>query len=188
MSRLAKYPMPIPESVDVQVLEEGFGVKIKGPLGEIQKKFPPLIKISRKENALVFERLQGTNFAKAMHGTVASIVKNMLKGVKEGFEKNLQIMGLGYQFVLKGSDLVISCGYSKEVHYPLPKEIKAVAAKNSLSLKSFDKELLGRIASEIRAIRPPEPYKGKGIRYKDEVIKKKVGKAGAAGGTGVMGK
>jgi len=182
--------MLIPEKVDVQVIEEGFGVKVKGPLGEIQKKFPQVVKISKKENTLIFEKQKETNFAKAMHGTVASIVNNMLKGVKEGFEKNMQINGLGYQFVLKGSDLVILCGYSKEVHFSLPKEIKAVAVKTSLSLKSFDKELLGRIASEIRAIRPPEPYKGKGIRYKDEIVKKKVGKAGAAGGAGagVMGK
>ena len=188
MSRLAKYPIPIPEGVEVNVLEEGYGIRVKGPLGEIQRTFAPVIKISKKDNALIFEKEKESNFASAMHGTVAAIVKNMLKGVKDGFEKNLQIIGLGYQFKLEGSELVILCGYSNDVHYRIPKEIKATALKTTLALKSFDKELLGKIASEIRAIRPPEPYKGKGIRYTDEIVKKKVGKAAGATGAGVMGK
>lgn len=190
MSRLAKYPIPIPEGVEVQVIEEGYGIRVKGPLGEIQKKFAPVIKISKKDNTLVFEKEKKSNFASAMHGTVAAIVKNMLKGVKDGFEKNLQIIGLGYQFKLeKGSkELVILCGYSNDVHYQIPKEINATALKTTLALKTFDKELLGKIASEIRAIRPPEPYKGKGIRYADEIVKKKVGKAAGTTGAGVMGK
>jgi len=187
MSRLARYPIQIPQGVSVDISQDGATIKVKGPQGEMQKTFAPVVKIIRKDNAIVFEKTQNTNFAKAMLGTAASIVKNMIKGVKEGFKKELQIIGLGYNFAVSGSKVTINCGYSHPVVVDLPKEIKATAQKTSLVLTSFDKELLGRVAAEIRKIRPPEPYKGKGIRYADEVVRKKVGKAGI-GGTGAAGK
>ncbi|MCD6413900.1 MAG: 50S ribosomal protein L6 [Elusimicrobia bacterium] len=186
MSRLAKNPIKIPDGVDVQI-SDGSAVRVKGPLGELSMEFPPAVKIGKSDNAVVLERTENSNFAKAMIGTAASIVKNMISGVKTGFTKVLEIKGLGYGFALKGSDLIITCGYTNKVQFPLPPQVKAKVEKNVLTITSFDKQLLGRVAAEIRAVRPPEPYKGKGIRYKDEIVRKKVGKAGA-GGTGVTGK
>ena len=187
MSRLAKIPLVIPEGVEAKIIDGGAGIFVKGPLGEMKKNFPPAVKIEIKDGKIYFKRMEETNFAKAMHGTMASIVRSMVKGVKDGFEKKLQIIGLGYQFTQKGQEIVISCGYSDDVHYLLPPEIKAKAEKTNLTLISHDKELLGRTASQIRAVRPPEPYKGKGIHYVNEVIRRKAGKKAVAASGGGAG-
>jgi len=113
---------------------------------------------------------------------VSSIVRSMVKGVQDGFEKKMSILGVGYGFTVKGQDLIVASGYSSDVVFPLPKEVKAVAVKTALTLTSFDKEILGKTAAEIRSLCPPEPYKGKGIRYEGEIVRKKAGKSAAGAG------
>jgi len=167
----------------VQITDLGRSIKVKGPKGEMSKVFAPVVKIVSKDGSLFFEKTENSNFGKMMLGTVSSIVRSMVKGVQEGFEKKLNILGVGYGFTVKGQELTIMCGYSNDVIFPLPKEVQAVAVKTALTLTSFDKEILGKIAAEIRAVRPPEPYKGKGIRYDGEVVRKKAGKS-AAGASG----
>ncbi|MEA2081619.1 MAG: 50S ribosomal protein L6 [Elusimicrobiota bacterium] len=182
MSRIAKVPVVIPEGVDVQLMDGGCSIKVKGPLGEMTKKFAQVVKIVSSDGKLTFEKTENSNFGAMMLGTVSSIVRSMVKGVKEGFEKKLNILGVGYGFSVKGQELTIVCGYSNDVIFQLPKEVKAVAVKTALTLSSFNKEILGKTAAEIRGVRPPEPYKGKGIRYDGEIIRKKAGKSAAGAG------
>ncbi len=182
MSRIAKIPVVIPEGVDVQITDLGCCIKVKGPLGEMKRVFAPVVKIVSKDGKLTFEKTENSNFGRMMLGTVSSIVRSMVKGVKEGFEKKLNILGVGYGFSVKGQELTIVAGYSSDVIFHLPKEVTAVAVKTALTLTSFNKEILGKTAAEIRAVRPPEPYKGKGIRYDGEIVRKKAGKSAAGAG------
>jgi len=182
MSRIAKVPVVIPRGVDVQLADGGTGIKVKGPKGEISKKFAPVVKIVLADGQLTFEKTENSNLGKMMLGTVSSIVRSMVKGVQDGFEKKMSILGVGYGFTVKGQDLIVASGYSSDVVFPLPKEVKAVAVKTALTLTSFDKEILGKTAAEIRSLCPPEPYKGKGIRYEGEIVRKKAGKSAAGAG------
>jgi large subunit ribosomal protein L6 len=174
MSRVGKKPILIPE--DIQVKIEGKTAIIKGPKGELSKKIGPEIKIEIKENK-IFLTLQVENKKnKALWGLTRNLLANMIKGVKEGFEKKLEIEGIGYKASLSGNDLELSLGFTHPIKIKAPEGIKFLVEKNTITVSGIDKELVGQTAAKIRKIKPPEPYKGKGVRYAGEVIKKKVGK------------
>jgi len=153
---------------------------IKGPKGELKQKIHPLVKIEIKDKQIIItvtdplEKKQ-----KALWGLFGSLIKNMIKGVTEGYEKKLEVIGVGFKVNLQGNKLVLHVGFSHPVEFLLPKGINAIVDKNIITLAGIDKQQIGEAAAQIRKIKKPEPYKGKGIKYADEVIKKKVGKAAA---------
>ena len=176
MSRIGKMPVVVPSGVDVQI---GTGVvTAKGPLGTLEAKFPEVISVRREDDTLIIERSSDAGEQKAFHGLARALVANVVNGVSSGFEKALEIQGVGYRAQLQGRDLVLQVGYSHPVDVPAPEGITfEVPAPTRVVVKGASKELVGQIAANIRKIRPPEPYKGKGIRYEGEVVKRKVGKA-----------
>ncbi|MBM4388602.1 MAG: 50S ribosomal protein L6 [Deltaproteobacteria bacterium] len=176
MSRIGKKEIKIPDKVKVEF--DKSIVRVKGPLGSIERKLAgSTLEIAGSAVKVVPDQRQ-PNW-KALYGLNRTLVNNMVTGVTAGFKKLLEINGTGYKAEAKGSSLVLFVGYSKPVDFPLPDGIKAEVEKNvKITLSGISKELLGDTAAKIRAVRPPEPYKGKGIKYADEVIKKKVGKAG----------
>ncbi len=185
MSRVGKKPILIPEDVEVKI--EGQKVIVKGSKGELQKEIRPEIKVEIKEGKIfLFPKIESkpkniTSYAldkktKALWGTSRVLLANMIKGVKEGFEKKLEIEGLGYKATLDGQDLVLSVGFSHPIKIKSPPSIKFSVEKNIITVSGVDKELVGQIAAKIKKVRPPEPYKGKGIRYVGEFIRKKAGK------------
>lgn len=172
MSRIGKKPIAIPEKTTVAF--DGRTVTVKGPLGEISRVVPTTVTVEVKDNvATVSARGAG---ASAMWGTFASHLKNMIKGVGELYNKKLVVEGIGFKVDVKGTNLVFSLGFSHQVTVAIPKELKVTADKNIVSVSGIDKELVGRFTSEIRSLKKPEPYKGKGIRYEGEVIRRKQGK------------
>jgi large subunit ribosomal protein L6 len=174
MSRVGKKPILIPENVEVKI--ESQRVTVKGPKGELQKEFPAKIGIELNENKIfVSPRIEAKKI-KALWGTSRVLLANMIKGVAEGFEKKLEIEGLGYKATLEGPDLILSVGFSHLIKIKAPPSIKFSVEKNIITISGIDKELVGQIAAKVRKIRPPEPYKGKGIRYVGEVIRRKAGK------------
>lgn len=177
MSRIGKKPVEIPQGVEVEV--EGTFVKVKGPKGELSFKFHPDAIIEKQDGKIVVKRKSNRPFHRALHGTVRAIIANMIEGVTKGFKKELKVVGLGYRAQLQGNTLVLNVGYSHPVEYKPPDGIKIeVPDPTSIIISGIDKQKVGQVAAEIRAIRPPEPYKGKGIRYADEQIIRKAGKAG----------
>jgi len=191
MSRIGKKPVPIPEGVKVE--QSGNTIKVIGPLGSLQLRCPPEINVRIDETAkqIVVENPRPQlRRNRQLHGTTRALIANMVTGVSKGFEKKMEIYGTGYNVKEQGGKLVFQIGFSHPVEVVVPKEIKVsietaatrgdeVPAKFTLS--SIDKQLLGQFAADIRRIRPPEPYKGKGIRYADEYVRRKVGKAFASG-------
>ena len=180
MSRLAKKPTKIPEGVSVKK-EGGFWV-FKGPKGELKKSFFQDIKIEEQDGAIVmaFKENIPTKEIYAMLGTTAALVKNCLLGVKDGYEKKLEIEGVGYRAQLDGANLVLSMGFTHPVKISAPEGISFKVEKNTITVSGIDKEKVGLISAEIRAVKPPEPYKGKGIHYMGEVIRRKAGKKAVA--------
>ena len=174
MSRIGKKPIKIPENVEVKI--EGQKVIIKGPKGELACEVRPEIKVELKENQLLVSPQVEMKKTKAFWGLTGAILANMIKGVTEGYEKTLEIEGLGYRAQLEGEDLVLFVGFTHPVKIKCPEGIKFSVEKNVIKVLGINKELVGKIASKIRKVRPPEPYKGKGIRYLGEVIRRKVGK------------
>lgn len=179
MSRVGKKPILIPEGVEVKFQDQK--VTIKGPKGELQKEIPIEIGFEIKENQIIF--FPKSEFIKkarkkinALWGTTRAILFNMIKGVTEGYEKKLEIEGLGYRVQLSGDNLLLYVGFSHPVEIKAVKGIKFSTEKNIITVSGIDKELVGQVAANIRKIRPPEPYKGKGIRYLGEVIRRKAGK------------
>ena len=178
MSRIGKLPVPVPSGVTVQLGDGQFSAK--GPKGELSKKLPPLVSLENRDGVLVVTRANDSRDARAMHGLARSLVFNLVEGVSKGFTKKLDIIGVGYRVQAKGEYLIFNLGYSHPIYYEIPKGIEAKAAKpTELEISGVDKELVGKTAAEIRGFRPPEPYKGKGIKYSDEVIRRKEGKSGA---------
>lgn len=169
-------PVEVPNGVDVEI---GAGiVTAKGPLGTLQAKFPDVISVRRSDDTLVLERPSDNREHKAFHGLARALVANIVHGVSTGFERALEIQGVGYRAQLQGQDLVLQVGYSHPVDVPAPDGITfEVPAPTRVVVKGASKELVGQTAANIRKIRPPEPYKGKGIRYEGEAIRRKVGKA-----------
>ncbi|HHW03519.1 MAG TPA: 50S ribosomal protein L6 [Thermoanaerobacterales bacterium] len=178
MSRIGKLPVKIPQGVEVKV--QGNTVTVKGPKGSISREFHRDMKIRHEGSQIIVERPSDDNMHKALHGLTRSLISNMVDGVTAGYEKKLSLEGVGYRAAKQGSKLVLTVGYSHPVEIEPPKGIEfEVPAPNKISVKGVDKELVGLVAANIRKVREPEPYKGKGIRYENEVVRRKVGKTGA---------
>lgn len=175
MSRVGKNPIQVPSGVDVTI--EGSLVRVKGPKGELEKELSAEIKIRKEDNIIYVERPTESKRHKSLHGLTRTLVANMVQGVSTGFDKTLEIVGVGYRAMLKGNNLEIQVGYSHPVLVQKVDGIEfEVPALNRIVVKGADKQLVGEIAAEIRAIKKPEPYKGKGIKYAGEHIRRKVGK------------
>lgn len=176
MSRIGKQPIPVPTGVDVTI--DGSTVTVKGPKGTLTQSFDPAIEITLEESVIYVRRPNDERRNRSLHGLTRTLVANMVTGVSEGFRKDLEIVGVGYRAVLKGSDLDLSLGLSHPMVVPAGDDITfEVPAPNRISVIGIDKQRVGQVAAEIRKIRPPEPYKGKGIRYAGEHVRRKVGKA-----------
>jgi large subunit ribosomal protein L6 len=183
MSRIGKLPIGIPAGVKIDVSKDNV-VTVKGKLGELHQKVDPAITISTKDGHILLERASEALDHKAKHGLYRALIANMVKGVSEGFTVIQELVGVGYKVEAKGQLLEMTLGYSHNIVVELPDEIKAESkterGKNpTLTMTSIDKQLLGQVAAKIRSLRKPEPYKGKGILFKGEVIRKKAGKSAA---------
>ena len=178
MSRIGNRKLVIPEGVTIT--EENNVVTVKGPKGELTTNLANNISIKVEGNTLEVLRSNDNNNTKTMHGTINALINNMMTGVTKGFEKGLEIIGVGYRFTLKGNVLVISAGYSHPVEMEIPEGITVEVPSNTeVTVKGIDKVLVGEFAANVRKVRQPEPYKGKGIRYKDEHVRRKEGKKAA---------
>lgn len=178
MSRVGKKPLNIPENVVVSV--EGLNVKISGPKGELDCSLPAGIEVKVKDGQLLVSRLQDTKFIKSLHGTTQRVLGNALKGVLQSWEKTLELVGTGYRARLEGGALVLAIGFSHPVKFDPPEGISFSVEENKVTVSGRDRHLVGQVAANIRAVRPPEPYKGKGVRYLDEYVRRKSGKAAKA--------
>lgn len=185
MSRIGKQPIEVPAAVDVNLA--GSKIKIKGPLGELEHEFPPGITVAfdKDAKAIQVDRRRNDRQSRAFHGLHRSLIANMVEGVTQGFEKKLELYGTGYSANMRGKDLVLQVGFCHEVVVQMPAGITAQVEQTNaqldrpatFSVKGADKYLVGQMAASIRDIRPPEPYKGKGIRYSGEYVRRKEGKA-----------
>jgi large subunit ribosomal protein L6 len=177
MSRIGKAPIPIPEKVSVQL--SGLSVSVKGPKGELNRTFPDGVSISQEGDVLQVSPSSETRRSRERHGLSRTLLANMVEGVSRGFSRKLEIVGVGYRAQVQGKKLVVSAGYSHPVEMEPPDGVTFVVENNTTVIVSgADKELVGNEAAKVRAIRPPEPYKGKGIKYEGEKILRKVGKTG----------
>jgi large subunit ribosomal protein L6 len=175
MSRIGKKPIPVPDGVTIDV-KRGV-VAVKGPKGELSQDVSPEMKVTQDDGTLTVERPTDRGEHRALHGLTRSLIANMVEGVTEGFEKRLEIQGVGYRARLQGKALELSVGYSHPVSVTAPEGIEfEVPAPTQVVVRGIDKQLVGEIAARIRRSRPPEPYKGKGIRYAGEYVRRKVGK------------
>jgi len=180
VSRVGKRPIPLPEGVDVQI--QGRHVTVQGPLGTLERDLVPDIQVQREGDTLVVTRPSDSKRHKSLHGLTRTLVANMVIGVSTGFKKNLEIRGVGYKAQMTGSDLVFQVGHSHPVRVtPLPGITFILEGPQRVSVQGIDKEVVGEMAARIRAIRKPEPYLGKGIRYAGEQVRRKAGKAGKVG-------
>ena len=178
MSRIGNRKIVIPEGVSV-TLEENI-VKVSGKLGELTLELPEVIKMEIDADTITLTRINEIKQTKALHGTCNANITNMIIGVTEGYKKDLEIIGVGYRFNLKGNTLVINAGYSHPVEIEVPAGLKVEVVSNTeITISGIKKELVGEFAANVRKVRQPEPYKGKGIRYKDEYIRRKEGKKAA---------
>ena len=182
MSRIGKMPVEIPAGVTVEV--KGSTVSVKGPKGALTRTFHPDMEIVHEDGRILVRRPTDHRFHRALHGLTRALINNMVEGVSKGFKKELLIEGVGYRAELRGSKLVLHVGYSHPVEMEIPEGLTVtVEARGgkALTIEGIDKELVGEFAARVRRVRPPEPYKGKGIRYADEHIRRKAGKAGKVG-------
>jgi large subunit ribosomal protein L6 len=185
MSRIGKLPVNLPAGVSVQLLD-GNVVKVKGPLGEMSQKVDPDITVTIEDNEIKFTRPTDQPRHRSMHGLYRALVHNMVVGVSEGFTIKQELVGVGYRVAAQGQLLIFSLGYSHDIHLMLPAEVKAEVPEikkgetPKLVLKSCDKQLVGQVAAKIRSFRKPEPYKGKGIKFVGEQLRRKAGKTAAA--------
>jgi large subunit ribosomal protein L6 len=175
MSRIGRQPIEIPAGVNVSVTAGR--VTVNGPLGELQQELPARMKVEQRDGNIVVERPTERGEDRALHGLTRSLIANMVEGVTKGFEKRLEIQGVGYRATLRGNALEVNVGFSHSVTKEAPPGITfEVPAPNQIVVKGADKQQVGQVAAEVRRIRPPEPYKGKGIRYEGEYVRRKVGK------------
>lgn len=180
MSRVGKLPIKLPKDTKLEVV--GATIKVVGPKGQLSKELPRNIGVEVKDGLIQVSAKKDDKRTKALHGTYRALIANMVKGVSEGWSKTLELVGAGYRVELSGNTLIINVGFSHPVNIETPDGITFKTEKSLIIMEGMDKELVGQIAATIRAIRPPEPYKGKGIRYKDEEVKRKPGKAAKAQG------
>jgi large subunit ribosomal protein L6 len=179
MSRIGKKPILIPSGVTVTV--EGSNVTVKGPKGELFQRIRPEIAVKISDSQVTFEVARETKETNAFWGLSRALVANMIKGVTEGFEKKLELVGVGYRVKPNGNGITLTVGFSHPVDFPAPEGIKLeVLDQNNLTISGADRQMVGQVAAKIRKIRKPEPYKGKGIKYAGEVIRRKAGKSGKA--------
>ena len=177
MSRIGKQPVPIPGGVTIAI--DGQTVKVKGSKGELSREFPPEIAFAQEGEEVVVTRVNESRNARQRHGLVRTLIANMVEGVSKGYEKKLEIQGVGYRASLQGQKLVMALGYSHPVEFDPPDGITFAVEKNTnVTITGIDKEVVGNTAARVRAARPPEPYKGKGVRYAGEQVRRKAGKAG----------
>ena len=180
MSRIGNKAITIPEGVEISVAE-GNEVTVKGPKGTLTKKFSPLMQIEMENGILTVKRPNEEKHTKQLHGTTRALINSMIIGVHTGFEKVLKIEGIGYRATMAGNKLTLNVGYSHPVEFEVPEDLKAeLADATTIKISGIDKQKVGQFAANVRATRKPEPYKGKGIRYKDEIIRRKEGKTAAS--------
>ena len=177
MSRIGRMPITVPNNVTVD-LAEGT-VRVKGPKGELSRNVPPQISILSEDGSLRVERSSDQPTQRSLHGLTRSLIANMVTGVTDGFTRRLEVNGVGYRAAVSAGNLVLQVGYSHPVLVPAPAGISFAVQGNAIVVSGADKELVGEVASQVRRVRPPEPYKGKGIKYAEEVVRRKAGKAGA---------
>lgn len=176
MSRIGKNPVPIPAGVETVI--DGLHVRVSGPKGALEATMPVGVAIRPEEGEIVVERKGDSPIERSRHGLVRSLIANMVTGVTEGYRIDLEMVGVGYRAALKGSDIELQVGFSHPVLIEAPAGIDfEVSAPTKIGVSGIDKQLVGQIAADIRKVRPPEPYKGKGIRYEGEVVRRKAGKA-----------
>ncbi len=179
MSRVGRKPILIPKAVTVAV--EGETVRVEGPKGKLSRMVPAGLTVSLQDSRLLVQRSSDHRTVRALHGLTRALLANMVQGVTEGFEKKLEIVGIGYRAQLQGRTLQLTLGYSHPVIFPLPEGIQVEVDKQTfVTIRGADKELVGQTAAKLRALRKPDPYKGKGVRYVGEMIRRKVGKKAAA--------
>ncbi|WP_067846482.1 50S ribosomal protein L6 [Alicyclobacillus mali (ex Roth et al. 2021)] len=177
MSRIGRKPIPIPAGVEVSV--NAGEVTVKGPKGQLARRIHPDMKVIVQDNQVVVERPSDEKVHRALHGTTRSVIANMVEGVTNGYAKNLELVGVGYRATKQGNKVTLSVGFSHPVELPQTEGIELeVPAQNRIVVRGIDKELVGIYAAKVRSIRPPEPYKGKGIRYEGENVRRKIGKTG----------
>lgn len=175
MSRIGKLPVQIPSGVEITLGTEK--VDVKGPKGNLSVPVSRKIDYKQKENLIILSKIDDSKEAKEQYGLRRTLLNNAVIGVTKGYEKALELVGVGYKVSLQGQNLVLNVGYSKPVNFQLPENIQARAEGNKIFISGLDKQLVGEIAAKIRQIRPPEPYKGKGIKYVNEQIRRKAGKS-----------
>ena len=177
MSRIGRKPVPIPEAVKVNV-DSANVVTVEGPRGKLSLRVSPRIKVLIEDDKVKLERPTDLKMDKALHGLYRSLINNMVIGVTQGYKKELELVGVGYKAQVKANVLVLEVGFSHPVNYPIPEDVKIETPKpTQIVIEGIDKQRVGQVAAEIRRVRPPEPYKGKGIRYVGEKIRRKAGKA-----------
>lgn len=176
MSRIGKRPVAIPPKVEVQL--KGTTISVKGPNGQLERTLNPKVAVKVENNEVTVERGDDSNEARSLHGLTRTLIGNMVRGVTDGYTRVLEINGVGYRAELRGSYIRFDLGYSHPIYFELPAGVKAEVKQTEVTLKSANKEALGQAAAKIRGLRKPEPYKGKGVKYKEEVIRRKAGKSG----------
>ncbi len=180
MSRVGKQPIPVPSGVNIEI--DGTSVVVKGPKGQLARQFNSDMRITREDGQLIVTRPSDQKDHRAMHGLSRTLLANMVIGVSTGFTKTLEIQGVGYRAQKQGVNLTLAVGFSHPVEFAPPPGIDFnVEGNNRVLVSGIDKELVGQVAANLRGVRPPEPYKGKGIRYAGEVVRRKAGKAGKGG-------
>jgi large subunit ribosomal protein L6 len=179
MSRIGKLPVSIPSGVTVE--QAGRVIVAKGPKGELRYEHRPEIKVEIAAESVNISTEQSDRLSHSLHGLTRTLVSNLVKGVSEGFSRELEVNGVGYRAQAQGDELTMHLGYSHPINYKAPEGISITVTKNIIRIEGADKQLVGQVASDIRAFRAPEPYKGKGIRYTDEHVRRKAGKTGKAG-------
>lgn len=178
MSRIGKLPVKLPAGVSVEI--KGEQITVKGPKGTLSRVLPPAVKVTVESGAVAVQRADDEREARAMHGLARTLVRNMVLGVTQGFSKTLEIVGVGYKAEQKKEYIVFALGYSHPIYYEVPEGIQAkLETATRLTLSGADRQVLGAAAAKIRSLRPPEPYKGKGVKYIDETIRRKEGKSGS---------
>ena len=179
MSRIGKIPISIPDAVSVEVQDHA--VTVRGPKGMLSMAVHPSMDVQVKDRQVVCGRPSDAKFHKALHGLTRTLVANMVAGVTKGFERKLELVGVGYRATLQGPNLSMALGYSHPIIYPVPPGIKIeVKDQTQITVSGMDKQQVGAVAAKLRSFRPPEPYKGKGVKYAEERIRRKAGKAGGA--------
>lgn len=183
MSRIGKLPVKVPEKIKVSL--SGGIFHAEGPLGKLEVPLDPILEVSVADGSVVVKRRDESAMARCRQGLIRNLIRNAVEGVGQGFKKDLDITGVGFRAEVKGSSLVMTLGFSHSVEFPIPPGIKiAVEKQTHLTVSGFSKQVVGETAARIRKLREPEPYKGKGIRYSNEVIRRKVGKAAVGAGGG----